>query len=174
MSIDNVSFVRTNISNNNTNAVRIIAEDSKTGSELGHIYAEEARNTSYNMPLVRSYYDELNSTTFRKVAVPHMHIEDLRVNENVRNQGIGRKLVALIVKESYDRNLNGKVVVTAGNIIEKSPLPFYRRLGFVVNNKYLMNRLDYAAKYKNPFDRAIQAVMTISHDAGKRLLKFIR
>ncbi len=176
MQIGSVNFVKTNEKIKNTDIVKIVANDSKTGAELGTITAEAATKSIYNQPLSIGYYDHLNSTKYRKIVLPHMHITDLGVDESVRNQGLGRKLVALIVKESKDRGYKGKVIVLAGNgkAFESSPLPFYKRIGFSVADKSLDNRLDFAAKYKTSFDKSIQAFMTLSRDAAEKLLKSLQ
>lgn len=173
MAIDGITFVSTSVKDRFCDKVCIVAKNNE-GQVVGTVNSETALNKLYAEAISPNYYDYSRYTSAQKHTLPHMYINSLQVDNNLRNKGIGRQLVARVVQESVNRGYEGRVIVGAGNCLEKSPLPFYKKLGFVTSNKGLNANLDFAAKYKTPFDNSIHAFMTLSKKMVSQLLKSIR
>jgi len=101
---------------------------------------------------------------------PHIYIADLYVNKECRKQGIGRKLVSAIVQKSKELGYEGRVILLAGSN-EGSPLPFYRKLGFVADDRRLNAKIDDFLKFRIPLDPREQAFMTIPKQFIQKLLR---
>ena len=172
-------FLRYSYPNNkHLRDVEISACDYETGKVLGSLKANVQKDAFYNgSKFPSSYVDVSKSRGKSQFVKPHLYVEKLFVNEAERNKGIGSKLVKAAAEESLIKGCGGRVVVTAANLGGRSPLPFYRKLGFKTGVQALDRELLDAAKYKYPFEKVKQAFMALSNDAisaVKKGLKAIR
>jgi len=136
---------------------------------LGTLKADNATRKIYSGTRFSSFYTDkmLGNST---IANPHIYVSDLVVNSNVRKQGIGRKLIHAIVRESEKLGLGGRVILLAGSN-EGSPLPFYKKLGFVTDDRKLNIQLDDYLKYRKPFDTTRQIFMSLPKKVIAQILK---
>ena len=154
--------------------VDVVAKDSHTGEILGKVSAEVSKSAHYNQKLLSSYIDFKKSTDSYELAKPHMYIKDLFVEPSARKRGIGRKLVDCIIGQSILKGYNGRVVLLAGNSKEVSPLPFYRKIGFISGIPGINHQIDKAIQYRTEFNNGIQAFMCATQKAIDRVAKSLR
>ena len=156
------------------NPLQIVTQavDNSTGDVLGTLKASVAQKNSYPKGSIHNSFLILNENNGR-MAKPHIYVQDLIVYRNYRNKGVGRALITDIAKESKARGFMGRLILLAGSN-EDSPLPFYKKLGFITTSKNLNKKLDYVAKYRAYISNKIQAFMTLSADAARTLIKSAR
>lgn len=148
------------------------AIDDKTGEVLGTLKADISRKTIY--PKGKIHINSLVSTDEPiQFAKPHINVADLFVRKESRHKGVGTALIIDTVKESKARGFMGRLILLAGSN-EESPLPFYKKLGFITTNNSLNKKLDYAVRYRAKISNSIQEFMTLSATAAKKLLKAIQ
>lgn len=66
---------------------------------------------------------------------PHLHIDDLVVDEKLRSSGIGKKLIEFATHEANDRDMNF-VFLDA----REQAIPFYERNGFIIHTAPSMKK----------------------------------
>ena len=159
---------------NPENPLQIVkqAVDNNSGDVLGTLKASIAEKSIYPKGSINRNFLVSPEDSVR-LTKPHIYVEDLIVNHASRNKGVGRALITDIAKESKTRGFKGVLILLAGSN-EDSPLPFYKKLGFLTTSKNLNTRLDYAAKYRSYISNTIQEFMTLSADAAKALIKSAR
>ena len=159
---------------NPENPLQIVkqAVDNNTGDVLGTLKAAIAQKSSYPKGSIhRSYL--LSPDSPERITKPHIYVQDLIVYRNYRNNGVGKALITDIAKESKARGFKGILILLAGSN-EDSPLPFYKKLGFLTTSKSLNNKLDFIAKYRTYISNSIQEFMTLSAKAATALIKSAR
>lgn len=157
---------------NNPNEIKKVAIDNKTKDVLGTLDAEYFDGKIYSGEKFSPFY-VAEKTQYSSVPKKHIYAKDLFVYRSARKKGVGTKLIQSLVKESVDRGCEGRVILLAGSN-EASPLPFYKKLGFITSNNSLNARLDEAIKYKTEIDRRIQEFMFITKKEIAKMLKSIR
>ena len=173
MSIENLRFLP--LPNSNPNEVEIVAQDTKTGKILGHVQAKAEQAKGYGGEKIpQPYINPDTSTTYRKIAKPHMYIIDIFVEENARHQGIGKKLLGKIVQESSGRGYKGRTMLVGYNAYETSPLPFYGKLGFISGDKFTNKQIKDAIRTNTPIKNARQTLMALTSGGIQKLLKAVR
>ena len=173
MPIENLRFLY--LPNSSPKEVEIVAQDTKTGEILGQVQAKAEELKGYGGEKIpQPYINPDKSTTYRKVAKPHMYVEDLFVEKNVRHQGIGSKLLGKIAQESLNRGYKGRVMLVAYNAYDVLPHKFYGKLGFIAGDKYINTQIEEAISTNFPLRNAKQTIMALTSGGIKKLLKLIR
>jgi len=137
--------------------------------EIAHIKAEFATKQSYCRTKFPYFYATENGE-FSTLAKPHVHISDLYVKPECRGQGLGKKLIRYAVEKSRELGGEGRVILLAGSN-EASPLPFYKKLGFLSVTPRINRLIDEAIKWQNNLDRTLQTFMYLPQ---KRISKFLK
>lgn len=136
---------------------------------LGTLKADVAKNKIYSGAKFSPFYFSANTGAYR-ITKPHIYVSDLYVSKSARKQGIGKKLIHAIIKESQKLGLDGRVILLAGSN-EGSPLPFYKKLGFITDNKNLNAVLDDCLERRIPFLSKEQAFMSLPKKVIAQILK---
>ena len=166
------NFSTSVVDSSKTNGQFVVnALDSKTNEVIGTVIAEPCLKKSYSGVKFASEYSA-QSIDNPRLTSPHMYISDLFVSKDARKKGVGRTLVNRVVKESADRGFNGRVILLAGNSKEASPLPFYKKIGFMSTKLKLNRQLDEFIKNKwLYFDNRIQAFMFLPKKVIMKILQ---
>jgi len=137
--------------------------------EIAHIKGALATKTSYSKIRLPGFY-AAESGDFVTYAKPHIYISDLYVKPECRGQGLGKKLVRYAVEKSKELGCEGRVMLLAGSN-EASPLPFYRKLGFLSVSPKINGLIDEAIKWRTNLDKTIQTFMYLPQKGIPKLLR---
>ena len=154
--------------------LRQVAIDRQSGQQVGECFAnyipdtQHSYSTKYFLP---SY--AVKKGQFSAQAKPHMNITSIEVAEQARRQGVAKRLVSGVVKESEASGFGGRVVLHAENFRE-SPLPAYIKMGFTTANPSLDMRVKKFLEFPmGKFDASISSFMMLTGKAIKNFLKMV-